>query len=54
MKNLIMKHNKIPHKLVKLSPNSKAFKKAIAKSKGVLNGSPDIWQVVAISPKGGK
>ncbi|MAF24520.1 hypothetical protein CL634_02950 [bacterium] len=31
-------------KSVKLDPNSKAFKKVIADSKGVLNGSPDIWQ----------
>jgi hypothetical protein len=29
---------------VKLDPNSKAYKKAIARSKGVLNGSPDIYQ----------
>ena len=44
MKNLIMKTNKTPHKLVKLSPNSKAFKKAIARSKGMLTGNPDIYQ----------
>ena len=31
-------------KSVKLDPNSKAYKKAIANSKGVLNGSPDIYQ----------
>ena len=31
-------------KSVKLDPNSKAYKKAIARSKGVLNGSPDIYQ----------
>ena len=29
---------------VKLDPNSKAYKKAIAKSKGMLTGSPDIYQ----------
>ena len=29
---------------VKLDPNSKAYKKAIANSKGVLNGNPDIYQ----------
>ena len=29
---------------VKLNPNSKAYKKVIANSKGVLNGSPDIYQ----------
>jgi len=29
---------------VKLSPNSKAYKKAIAKSQGMLTGSPDIYQ----------
>ena len=29
---------------VKLSPTSKAYKKAIAKSKGMLTGSPDIYQ----------
>jgi len=28
----------------KLSPSSKAYKKAIARSKGVLNGKPDIYQ----------
>ncbi len=31
-------------KSVKLDPNSKAYKKVIANSKGVLNGSPDIYQ----------
>jgi len=31
-------------KSVKLDPNSKAYKKAIANSKGVLNGNPDIYQ----------
>jgi hypothetical protein len=31
-------------KSVKLDPNSKAYKKTIADSKGVLNGSPDIYQ----------
>jgi hypothetical protein len=31
-------------KSVKLDPNSKAYKKAIARSKGVLNGNPDIYQ----------
>ena len=31
-------------KSVKLDPNSKAYKKVIADSKGVLNGSPDIYQ----------
>ena len=31
-------------KSVKLDPNSNAYKKAIARSKGVLNGSPDIYQ----------
>jgi hypothetical protein len=29
---------------VKLDPKSKAYKKAIAKSKGMLTGSPDIYQ----------
>ena len=29
---------------VKLDPASKAYKKAIAKSKGMLTGSPDIYQ----------
>ena len=29
---------------VKLDPNSKAYKKVIANSKGVLNGNPDIYQ----------
>jgi hypothetical protein len=29
---------------VKLNPNSKAYKKVIANSKGVLNGNPDIYQ----------
>jgi len=31
-------------KSVKLDPNSKAYKKVIANSKGVLNGNPDIYQ----------
>ena len=31
-------------KSVKLDQNSKAYKKAIARSKGVLNGKPDIYQ----------
>ena len=31
-------------KSVKLDPNSKAYKKVIADSKGVLTGSPDIYQ----------
>ena len=31
-------------KSVKLDPNSKAYKKSIANSKGVLNGNPDIYQ----------
>jgi hypothetical protein len=31
-------------KSVKLNPNSKAYKKVIANSKGVLNGNPDIYQ----------
>ena len=31
-------------KSVKLDPNSKAYKKVIADSKGVLNGNPDIYQ----------
>ncbi len=29
---------------VKLNPKSKAYKKTIANSKGVLNGNPDIYQ----------
>ena len=29
---------------VKLDPASKAYKKAIAKSRGMLTGSPDIYQ----------
>ena len=29
---------------VKLDPKSKAYKKAIAKSQGMLTGSPDIYQ----------
>jgi hypothetical protein len=29
---------------VKLDPKSNAYKKAIAKSKGMLTGSPDIYQ----------
>jgi hypothetical protein len=29
---------------VKLDPTSKAYKKAIAKSQGMLTGSPDIYQ----------
>ena len=32
---------------VKLDPNSKAYKKAIARSKGVLNGNPDIYQITS-------
>ena len=31
-------------KSVKLDPNSKAYKKVIANSKGVLNSNPDIYQ----------
>ena len=31
-------------KSVKLDPNSKAYKKAIARSKGMLTGNPDIYQ----------
>ena len=31
-------------KSVKLDPDSRAYKKAIANSQGVLNGSPDIYQ----------
>ena len=30
--------------LRKLSPNSKAYKKTIAQSKGMLTGNPDIYQ----------
>jgi len=33
--------------LRKLSPNSKAYKKAIARSKGMLTGSPDIYQATS-------
>ena len=29
---------------VKLDPNSKAYKKAIAQSQGMLTGNPDIYQ----------
>lgn len=29
---------------VKLNPDSKAYKKAIVNSKGVLSGNPDIYQ----------
>ena len=29
---------------VKLDPKSKAYKKAIAKSQGMLTGNPDIYQ----------
>jgi len=46
--NIIMKNktNKVYQIItsVKLSPNSKAYKKAIAKSKGMLTGTPDIYQ----------
>ena len=31
-------------KSVKLDPNGKAYKKAIAKSQGMLTGNPDIYQ----------
>ena len=37
-------NTRVTIKSVKLDPNSKAYKKAIARSKGVLNGSPDIYQ----------
>jgi hypothetical protein len=37
-------NTRVTIKSVKLDPNSKAYKKAIADSKGVLNGSPDIYQ----------
>ena len=30
---------------IKLDPKSKAYKKAIAKSQGMLTGNPDIYQV---------
>ncbi len=33
--------------LRKLSPSSKAYKKAIARSKGMLTGSPDIYQATS-------
>ena len=37
-------NTRVTIKSVKLDPNSKAYKKVIADSKGVLNGSPDIYQ----------
>ena len=37
-------NTRVTIKSVKLDPNSKAYKKAIADSKGVLNGNPDIYQ----------
>ena len=37
-------NTRVTIKSVKLDPNSKAYKKAIANSKGVLNGNPDIYQ----------
>ena len=37
-------NTRVTIKSVKLDPNSKAYKKAIARSKGVLNSSPDIYQ----------
>jgi len=37
-------NTRVTIKSVKLDPNSKAYKKTIADSKGVLNGSPDIYQ----------
>ena len=37
-------NTRVTIKSVKLDPNSKAYKKAIARSKGVLNGNPDIYQ----------
>ena len=43
MKNTTKKTYTITH-LRKLSPNSKAYKKAIARSKGMLTGNPDIYQ----------
>ena len=36
-------NTRVTIKSVKLDPNSKAYKKTIANSKGVLNGSPDIY-----------
>jgi hypothetical protein len=46
--NIIMKNktNKVYQIItsVKLDPTSRAYKKAIAKSKGMLTGSPDIYQ----------
>jgi len=43
MKNTTKKTYTITH-LRKLSPDSKAYKKAIARSKGMLTGNPDIYQ----------
>ena len=37
-------NTRVTIKSVKLDPNSKAYKKVIANSKGVLNGNPDIYQ----------
>ena len=37
-------NTRVTIKSVKLDPISKAYKKAIARSKGVLNGSPDIYE----------
>ena len=37
-------NTRVTIKSVKLDPNSKAYKKAIVDSKGVLNGNPDIYQ----------
>ena len=37
-------NTRVTIKSVKLDPNSKAYKKVIADSNGVLNGSPDIYQ----------
>jgi len=37
-------NTRVTIKSVKLDPNSKAYKKTIADSKGVLNGNPDIYQ----------
>jgi len=46
MKNTTNKVYTITH-LRKLSPSSKAYKKAIARSKGMLTGNPDIYQATS-------
>ena len=37
-------NTRVTIKSVKLDPNSKAYKKTIADSQGVLTGNPDIYQ----------